>query len=131
MPRAATRRSGNRMVLVGDAARFVDSINGAGRRSRLTRCCLLGRQLPQILPRGVTQKSLQAYEREAHRVYRVYRFVTNGLLMIARHPRTRRTIINSLMRHPAAFRTLMSGARCGWRSVASRRQPYSFSPLLA
>jgi hypothetical protein len=30
--------------------------------------------------------------------------------MIARYPRARRKIINSLMRHPAAFRTLMSGA---------------------
>jgi hypothetical protein len=35
---------------------------------------------------------------------------THGLLMIARHPRTRRAIINSLERHPGVFQAIMDGA---------------------
>ncbi|MFZ0889114.1 MAG: NAD(P)/FAD-dependent oxidoreductase [Candidatus Binataceae bacterium] len=110
MPRAATRRNGNRMVLVGDAAGFVDSISGDGLSIAFNSALILGKYLPEILKRGATRESMQPYEREARRVYRGYWLVTNGLLMIARHPRARRTILNSLMRHPATFRALMSGA---------------------
>ena len=110
MARAATRRNSDRMVLVGDAAGFVDSISGDGLSIAFNSALILGRHLPEILKRGATRESMQTYEREARRVYRGYWFVTNGLLMIARHPRARRTIINSLMRHPGAFSALMSGA---------------------
>ncbi len=110
MARAATRRNSNRMVLVGDAAGFVDSISGDGLSIAFNSALMLGKHLPEILKREATQESMQVYEREARRVYRGYWLVTNGLLMIARHPRARRTIINSLMRHPGAFSALMSGA---------------------
>ncbi len=110
MARAATRRNSNRMVLVGDAAGFVDSISGDGLSIAFNSALILGKHLPEILKREATQESMQVYEREARRVYRGYWLVTNGLLMIARHPRARRTIINSLMRHPGAFSALMSGA---------------------
>jgi len=110
MARAATRRNCNRMVLVGDAAGFVDSISGDGLSIAFNSALILGKHLPEILKREATQESMQAYEVEARRVYRGYWLVTNGLLMIARHPRARRTIINLLMRHPGAFSALMSGA---------------------
>ncbi|HEY9158190.1 NAD(P)/FAD-dependent oxidoreductase [Candidatus Binatus sp.] len=110
MARAATRRNTNRMVLVGDAAGFVDSISGDGLSIAFNSALILGRHLPEILKRGATRESMQAYEREARRVYRGYWFVTSALLMIARHPRARQTIINSLMRHPRAFSALMGGA---------------------
>ncbi len=110
MARAAKRRNGDRVVLVGDAAGFVDSISGDGLSIAFNSALILGRHLPEILQRGATRESLQAYEREARRAYRGYWFVTSGLLMIARHPRARRTIINSLMRYPGAFNALMSGA---------------------
>jgi flavin-dependent dehydrogenase len=110
MARAATRRNSDRMVLVGDAAGFVDSISGDGLSIAFNSALILGKHLPEILKRGATRDSMQAYEREARRVYRGYQLVTNGLLSIARHPRARRTIVNSLMRHPWAFSALMSGA---------------------
>ena len=110
MARAAKRRNGNRVVLVGDAAGFVDSISGDGLSIAFNSALILGKHLPEILKRGASRESMQAYEREARRVYRGYWFVTSGLLMIARHPRARRTIINSLMRYPGAFSALMSGA---------------------
>ncbi len=110
MARAATRRNSDRMVLVGDAAGFVDSISGDGLSIAFNSALILGRHLPEILRRDAARQSMQAYEREARRVYRGYWLVTNGLLMVARHPRIRRRIINSLMRHPGIFRELMSGA---------------------
>ena len=110
MARAATRRNSNRMVLVGDAAGFVDSISGDGLSVAFNSALILGKHLPEILKRGATRESIQAYERDARRVYRGYWFVTNGLLIIARHPSIRRAIIRSLMRHPGIFRAMMSGA---------------------
>jgi len=110
MARAAKRRNGDRVVLVGDAAGFVDSISGDGLSIAFNSALILGKHLPEILKRGATRESMQAFEREARRVYRGYWFVTSGLLMIARHPRARRKIIYSLMRYPGAFNALMSGA---------------------
>lgn len=107
MARAATRRNSDRMVLVGDAAGFVDSISGDGLSIAFNSALILGKHLPEILKRGATRESMEAYEREARRAYRGYWFVTNGLLTIVRHPRARRTIINSLMRHPGTFGALM------------------------
>lgn len=110
MARAATRRNSNRMVLVGDAAGFVDSISGDGLSIAFNSALILGKHLPEILKRAATRESMHAYQHEARRVYRGYWLVTNALLMIARHPRARRTIVNSLMRHPDTFSALMSGA---------------------
>jgi flavin-dependent dehydrogenase len=110
MEHAVTRRNANRMVLVGDAGGFLDSISGEGLSIAFNSALMLGKHLPEILKRGATQKSMQPYEREVRRVYRGYWFITSGLLMVARHPRARRTIINSLTRHPGLFSALMGGA---------------------
>ncbi len=110
MEHAVTRRNANRMVLVGDAGGFLDSISGEGLSIAFNSALMLGKHLPEILKRGATQESMQPYEREVRRVYRGYWFITSGLLMIARHPRARRTIINSLTRYPGLFSALMGGA---------------------
>lgn len=110
MAQRARRRNSDRMVLVGDAAGFVDSISGDGLSIAFNSALILGKHLGTILSRGATRESIRAYEREARGLYRGYWFVTNGLLMIARHPRARRAIINSLMRHPEIFRAMMNGA---------------------
>ena len=110
MARAATRRNANRMVLVGDAAGFVDSISGDGLSIALNSALILGKHLHDILQRGATRQSMNAYARDARRAYRGYWLITNGLLTIARHPRARRMLINALMRRPWAFQALMSGA---------------------
>src|SRR5208282_3292222 len=107
MARGATRRNSNRMVLVGDAAGFVDSISGDGLSIAFNSALILGKHLDRILKCGATRESMQAYEREARRLYRGYWFVTNGLMIIARHVRVRRKIIDALMRHPGIFRAIM------------------------
>lgn len=110
MAQRAKRRNADRMVLVGDAAGFVDSISGDGLSIAFNSALILGRHLGRILASSATQNSMHAYEREARRLYRGYWFVTSGLLTIARHPRARRLILNSLMRHPEFFRAMMGGA---------------------
>jgi len=110
MAQHATRRNSERMVLVGDAAGFVDSISGDGLSIAFNSALILGKHLGRILAHGATRESIRQYDREARRLYRGYWFVTNGLLTIARHPRARRTIINSLMHHPGVFRAMMGGA---------------------
>lgn len=110
MARAATRRNSNRVALVGDAAGFVDSISGDGLSIAFNSALILGKHLGEILKRGATRESMQDYEREARRIYRGYRLVTNGLLMLARHARARRMVIHSLRRHPEVFRAMMGAA---------------------
>jgi len=72
MARGATRRNVNRMVLVGDAAGFVDSISGEGLSIAFNSALMLGKHLDEILKCGATRESMQAYEREARRLYRGY-----------------------------------------------------------
>lgn len=110
MAQRVKRRNTDRMVLVGDAAGFVDSISGDGLSVAFNSALILGQHLARIMARGASQESMHAYEREARGLYRGYWFVTNGLLTIARHPRARRMIIHSLMRHPKVFRAMMGSA---------------------
>lgn len=110
MAQRVSRRSGERMVLVGDAAGFVDSISAEGLSTAFTSALILGTHLRAILASGATEESLQAYERAARRVFRNYWTVTNALLLLARHPRWREAVVRYLERHPALCRVMMQGA---------------------
>jgi flavin-dependent dehydrogenase len=101
MPRRVTRRSCDRLVLVGDAAGFVDSISGEGLSVAMNSALLLGRHLPGMLAQGATRESMRTYERAARRLFRRYWLVTTGLLVLARHPRVRAATINYLATHRA------------------------------
>jgi flavin-dependent dehydrogenase len=101
MARGATRRTCDRMVLVGDAAGFLDSISGEGLSIAFNSALILGRHLPRILASGATRQSMRTYERDARRLFRSYWLVTTGLLWLARHPRARVATINYFARHPA------------------------------
>lgn len=101
LARGATRRTCDRMVLVGDAAGFLDSISGEGLSITFNSALILGRHLPRILASGATRRSMRSYERAACRLFRSYSLVTTGLLWLARHPRVRVATINYFARHPA------------------------------
>ena len=106
----ALRRTQDRLVLVGDAAGFVDSIAADGLSVAFNSALLLGEVLPEVLARGCTQESLAGYERAARRLFRSYWLVTSALLWIARHPPVRRGLVRYLARHRAACDTMMHGA---------------------
>ena len=107
---ASSRRSANRLGLIGDAAGFVDAIAADGLSIAFNSALLLGRALPQALARGAAESSFREYERGERRLFRSYWAVTNGLLWIAAHPRFRRSLIHVLGRHPSLSRTMMDGA---------------------
>lgn len=103
-------RTRDRMVLIGDAAGFIDSISADGLSIAFNCALALGRHLPAIMEGDASRESMRGYEREAKRLFRGYWIVTNSLLYIARHPRLRSAIIATLARNPRAFNALMSGA---------------------
>lgn len=96
---AALHRTADRLVLVGDAGGFLDSISGDGLSMAFNSALLLGPLLPGAIRRGATQRSLRSYERGAASMFRRYRAVTNGLLWLARHPSVRRPLVRHLGRH--------------------------------
>jgi flavin-dependent dehydrogenase len=110
MRQSVVRRTAERLVLVGDAAGFVDSISADGLSIAFNSAILLGRELPGAIKRGANRASFARYERAARGLFRSYWAVTNGLLWIARHPRFRRALIHRLERHPAICEAMMGGA---------------------
>ena len=105
----ARRRTAHRLVLVGDAAGFVDSISGDGLSIAFASALTLGEYLPAAITRGATVASLRGYEHAARRIFRSYWTVTQALLWIARHPRCRTALIRRLARHPAVCQAIMGG----------------------
>jgi flavin-dependent dehydrogenase len=110
MAQRARRRTDERLVLIGDAAGFVDSIAADGLSVAFNSALVLGDRLPGILTAGATRASLAAYERAARRLFVGYWAVTNGLLWIARHPGVRRKLIRYLAAHRGVGDAMISGA---------------------
>lgn len=106
----ATRRTCDRMVLIGDAAGFVDSIAGDGLCIAFNSALIFGRHLPRILAHGATRQSMRPYERAACRLFRRYWLVTTALLVLARHPRARTATIKYLATHRAVCDAITSHA---------------------
>lgn len=96
-----------RLVLIGDAAGYVDAITGEG--LSLGFACALG--LAPILARAVREgASLDPYERLFRRAFRRYALLTRGLVALAQRPPARRRVIRSLARHPAVFERILDWA---------------------
>ena len=110
MARLALRRTAERLVLIGDAGGFIDSIAADGMSMAFNAALVLGETLPAVLAGGASLASLAPYERAARRLFRNYRVVTGSLLWIARHPRLRWHLIHYLARHQAVGDAMMSGA---------------------
>ena len=110
MARTALRRTCERMVLIGDAGGFIDSIAADGLAMAFNSALVLGPMLPGVLAAGATTASLAPYERAARGLFRNYRIVTQSLLWIARHPSLRGQLVRYLARHQAVGDAMMSGA---------------------
>lgn len=110
MHRLASRRICERMLLIGDAGGFIDSIAADGLSMTFNAALVLRELLPDILAQEASVASLAGYERGARRLFRSYWLVTSSLLWIARHPAWRRRLIRYLARHQAVGDAMMSGA---------------------
>lgn len=102
-----TQRRG-RVLLVGDAAGYLDAITGEG--------VSLGLAAGQAAVRAALANRPETYPAAWRALTRRHRFLTGLLLHLAARPALRRTVLARLARHPGAMRTFLafnSGAR-GW-----------------
>jgi flavin-dependent dehydrogenase len=90
-----TGRVRGRVLLVGDAAGYVDALTGEGLR--------LGFAQAESAVRAVVAGDTAAYAREWRRLTRSYRVLTHGLLAAASSPVSRRGIVPTAASVPWAF----------------------------
>jgi flavin-dependent dehydrogenase len=110
LARGARARVAHRLLLVGDAAGYIDALSGEG-LSLAFGCALdAGPLLPGALAHGATVEALAPYEAIYARHYRRYAVLTRALLAIARRPRLRRASVRWLAEHPRVFATALGWA---------------------
>ena len=95
----ASRRVSGRVLLVGDAAGYLEALTGEG----LSVGFASARQLVGCLRQGRPER----YEAEWRRASRRYRTITGGLLWAAGRPALRRRVVPSAARMPAIFGLLV------------------------
>lgn len=94
----ATVRS--RLVLLGDAAGYVDAITGEGLTLAFDQAKVLGRLLPAALSEP---SELRAYEHSSRRAFKSYARLASSLVALARRPVLRRAALNRLIANPSLF----------------------------
>jgi menaquinone-9 beta-reductase len=97
----------DRLVLVGDAAGYVDAITGEGLSLAFVCAQALGSILPAALERGATRATLVPYERFFSGTFRRYAVVCRCVLGLARRPSFRRRALHFLGHHPRIFDRLI------------------------
>jgi flavin-dependent dehydrogenase len=108
--RTARALAADRLVLLGDAAGYLDAITGEGLSLGLEAAEDLSRILPGALACGAGREALLPYERAARARHRRYAAVAGLVLAMARRPRLRRAVIGGLARSPGLFAALVRGA---------------------
>ncbi|MFH9008642.1 NAD(P)/FAD-dependent oxidoreductase [Streptomyces afghaniensis] len=91
----ASARTAGRVLLVGDAAGYVDALIGEGIALALA-------QAPAAV-RAITSGDLAAYERDWRRLTRRYRWLTHALLGATRKPPLRAALVPVAQRLPWLF----------------------------
>ncbi len=89
-----------RLVLLGDAAGYVDAITGEGLTLAFDQAKVLGRLLPGALE---DPRELHAYEEASRRAFKSYARLASSLVALARRPALRRAALNRLIANPSLF----------------------------
>jgi flavin-dependent dehydrogenase len=93
----ALRRVDGRVLLVGDAAGYVDALTGEGLAIAFACAAAAVARIAEAQP--------QLYEQDYRRLTRRYRLLTACLLAASQQPRLRRTLVPTAARAPWLFRT--------------------------
>jgi flavin-dependent dehydrogenase len=93
-----------RLVLLGDAAGYVDAITGEGLSLAFEQAKALGRLLPGAIE---NPGLLTAYDDASARAFRSYARLASGLVAMARRPALRRAALNRLVARPEIFGFLL------------------------
>jgi menaquinone-9 beta-reductase len=120
-PLAARARRGYApgVVLLGDAAGFLDPITGGGIAQALVTSERLAHYIVSHGP-DRADAWLPAFERDRQSLLRDYRLLTRGVLALARHPMLARAALAALSWTPALFSHLV-GVSAGTRSLTRIR----------
>lgn len=110
LARAAAGPVLDRLVLLGDAAGYVDALTGEGISMALGCAADLAALLPDALARGATAAALAPYARAWARRYRAYAAWTRAALWLVRHPRVRRRALRLAGSRPDGLRRLVAVA---------------------
>lgn len=108
--RRATARVADRLVLLGDAAGYVDAVTGDGLSLALGCAEDLAALLPAALARGATREALRPYEAAWRRRFRPYVAWTRAMLALTRHPAVRRRVLALAAARPAPFERAVAAA---------------------
>lgn len=96
----ARRRVAGRVLLVGDAAGYVDALTGEG--------LAIGFGCAARLADCLAANQPKRYEREWRRATRHYRVLTEGLLLAAGNPAARRLIVPAAARLPWLYKQIVN-----------------------
>jgi flavin-dependent dehydrogenase len=110
LARSAAARTAERLVLLGDAAGYLDAVTGEGLSLGFGCALDLAEVLPASIAAGATAPSLQGYERAWARRWRPYAAWTRLVLGLAHHPALRRRILGLAAARPSPFERLVAAA---------------------
>ncbi|MFI6711507.1 NAD(P)/FAD-dependent oxidoreductase [Nonomuraea sp. NPDC050478] len=96
--RARARRAG-RVLLVGDAAGYVDALTGEG--------VSLAVRSAEILARCLAENRPEEYEGAWRRLSRTHRLLTGALVQVARRPATARLVVPAARGLPGVFTSIV------------------------
>ncbi len=104
------RTVADNVLLVGDAAGYLDAITGEGISLALSAALSLEETVAPLLRRGKAPlvSELAAYERRHQALYRPYHQLTALVLWLSRFPRLAEWAVRTLEQEPAAFQHLLS-----------------------
>jgi flavin-dependent dehydrogenase len=110
LARRARARIADRLVLLGDAAGYLDAVTGEGLSLAFGCAQDLAALLPDALARGATAAALAGYEQAWRRRYRVYAAWTHLMLVLARRPALRRGVLALAGARRATFERIVAAA---------------------
>jgi flavin-dependent dehydrogenase len=97
------------VLLIGDAAGYVDAITGEGLSLAFAEALALGETVaPALQAAENLGRALRAYRRRQRAITRSYRFFTTLVLSAGRHPALVERLVVLLGRHPRLFQRLLS-----------------------
>jgi flavin-dependent dehydrogenase len=107
---AARARVADRLVLLGDAAGYVDALTGEGLSIAFGCAGDLAALAPDALARGATASALHPYERAWRRRFRPYAAWTRLLLALSHRPALRRGVLALAAARPGPFERIVEAA---------------------
>lgn len=110
LARAARARVTDRLVLLGDAAGYVDAVTGEGLSLAFGCAVDLATLLPAALAAGAGAAALAPYDAAWRRRFRPYAAWTRLVLGLARHPALRRRVLSLAAARPRPFERLVAAA---------------------